>query len=370
VSGAKPSQALGAGPAVFARKRRYGSLAPLIHFFSLYSLAILLAGLIVLFSLLLPRTFPTEFNFTSILATESVAVLVALAVMVPMAANHFNLSAGFQLGLSVILLVGLQVKSGFAWWEAALVVVGISTALGIANGLLVTEIGIDSFIVTLGSGTILYGISLWYTGGQQIAGMSFPESFIMISTTIGIVPLPAIIALFVAVLLWLVFEYTTVGRFIYAIGANPRAALLVGISTRRYVVLAFTVSALVTMLASLILASQLQVGQPSIGPDYLLPAFAASFFGASSIKPGRVNVWGTVLAVLVLAVVVSGLEQEGFASYVEPLFNGTVLIVAVGIALITTRRRENRPSDPQAALPATRRDTVPDEEALRDTHAP
>lgn len=364
-----PSKILGAAPSAFAARRRRGPLAPLLHFVSLYSLVILLVGLIVLFSLLLPKTFPTQFNFTSILATESVAVLVALAVMVPMAANQFNLSVGYQLGLSVILIIGLQVKSGFPWWLAALVVLAISFMLGIANGLLVTEIGIDSFIVTLGSGTILYGISLWYTGGQQIAGVSFPASFLKISTTIGIVPLPAIIACVVALLLWLVFEYTTVGRFLYALGANPRAAQLVGISARRYVMVAFMVSAFVTVLASLILSSQLQVGQPTIGPDYLLPAFAGAFFGASSIKPGRVNVWGTVLAVIVLAVVVSGLEQEGFQSYVEPLFNGSVLIVAVGIALVTTRRRENRPSGVHEALPATQLEIVPEDEAIGGAHA-
>jgi ribose transport system permease protein len=123
-------------------------------------------------------------------------------------------------------------------------------------------------------------------------------------------------------------------------GDNPRAAELVGIPVKRFTFFAFVASGALTGVAGVILAAELRVGQSAVWPEYLLPAFAAVLFGATSIDPGRVNIWGTILAVLVLAVAVSGLQQEGAAAFVEPLFNGGMLIVAVAIAAYVTARRQ------------------------------
>jgi ribose transport system permease protein len=148
------------------------------------------------------------------------------------------------------------------------------------------------------------------------------------------------VTLVVAVAMWLLYGYMPAGRCLYVIGDNPRAAELVGIPVRRYTFLAFVASAILTACSGVILAAELRVGQSAVGPEYLLPAFAAVLFGATSIEPGRVNVWGTVLAVLVLAVAVSGLQQEGAEAYVEPVFNGGMLIVAVAISAHVAARRQ------------------------------
>ena len=120
----------------------------------------------------------------------------------------------------------------------------------------------------------------------------------------------------------MVFEYLPLGRYLYVLGASPRAAELNGISARRYVTLGFVAAGMLAAFAGIVLQSQLQVGQSSVGQEYLLPAFTAALLGATSIRPGRVNVWGTVLAVAVLAVTVAGLNQLGAPFFVEPLFNG------------------------------------------------
>lgn len=311
---------------------------------SVWGLLVLLVVLIIAFSILKPDTFPTAFNFRSIVSNKSIQALVALAVFIPMVANHFDLSSGFMLGVSQVLAIGLQSQygQGLPWMVACLLVLLLGAAVGLINGLLVTRVRMDSFIATLGIGTMLYGLNAWYTGGQQVLGI-LPASFLAISATVKIagfgVPAPALYVLVVSVGLWIVFEYLPLGRHLYVLGANPRAAELNGISARRYVTLAFIASSMLAAFAGIVLQSQLQVGQSSVGQEYLLPAFTAALLGATSIRPGRVNVWGTVLAVAVLAVTVAGLNQLGAPFFVEPLFNGAMLILAVGLAVTASRRR-------------------------------
>src|SRR5947209_6790285 len=257
-----------------------------------------------------------------------------------MTANQFDLSAGFNVGISQVLAIGLQAQ-GMPWWAAVIAVMLLGALVGLVNGLLVTRIKIDSFIATLGTGTVLYGINAWYTGGQQVLG-DLPPAFLAISGNIGLVPAPAVYTLAASLALWLVFEYLPLGRYLYVLGASPRAAELNGISAKRYVTLGFIAAGTLAAFAGVVLQSQLQVGQSSVGQEYLLPAFTAALLGATSIRPGRVNVWGTVLAVAVLAVTVAGLNQLGAPFFVEPLFNGAMLILAVGLAVQAAQRRQRR----------------------------
>jgi ribose transport system permease protein len=318
---------------------------------SVWGLLVLLIVLLIVFSLLRPDTFPTFFNIKSILNNKSVQALLALAVFIPMTANHFDLSAGFNLGISQVLAIGLQ-GQGLPWWAAVTAVLMMGALVGLANGILVTRVKIDSFIATLGTGTVLYGLNAWYTGGQQVLA-DLPRPFLAISGSLGIVPLPALYTLVCSLGLWIVFEYLPLGRYLYVLGASPRAAELNGISARRYVTLGFVAAGTLASFAGIVLQSQLQIGQSSVGQEYLLPAFTAALLGATSVRPGRVNVWGTVLAVSVLAVTVAGLNQLGAPFFVEPLFNGSMLILAVGLAVQASQRRTQRGSDAdRAALSA------------------
>jgi ribose transport system permease protein len=142
-----------------------------------------------------------------------------------------------------------------------------------------------------------------------------------------------------AIILSLVTERLPLGRYLYAIGANPRAAALNGIPVRGFVVGVFIASSTLTAFAGVVLASKLRIGQASVGLDYLLPALVGAFLGSTTIRPGRVNVWGTLCGVLILAIGIAGIQQFGGAFFVEPLFNGATLIVAIGIAGYAQRRR-------------------------------
>ncbi len=314
---------------------------------SVWGLLVLLILLVMVFSLLKPDTFLTYFNIRSILSNKSVQALVALSVFIPMTANQFDLSAGFNVGISQVLAIGLQ-GQGLPWWAAIIAVLVMGAVVGLVNGILVTRVRIDSFIATLGTGTVLYGLNAWYTGGQQVLAR-LPQPFLDISGNIWIIPAPAVYVFLVSMVLWIVFEYLPLGRYLYVLGASPRAAELNGISARRYITLGFVAAGTLAAFAGVVLQSQLQVGQSSVGQEYLLPAFTAALLGATSIRPGRVNVWGTILAVAVLAVTVAGLNQLGAPFFVEPLFNGLMLIIAVGLAVQAAHRRSRRGTEADRA---------------------
>jgi ribose transport system permease protein len=305
----------------------------------IYGLPILTVLLIIFFSLILPRTFPTYLNFRSILADKAIIAMLSLAATIPMMAGRIDLNVGFGIVMWHILAIGLQVMYGVPWPLAVILVLAAAALVGLFNGILVEVAQIDSFIATLGTGTMLYALALWFTDGRQLVG-SLSPAFIKLNTTAVFgIPIPALYVLALAIVLWIVSERLPIGRHVYAIGANEKAAALNGIPVRIYVIGVFIASALIAGFAGCILAAKLRIGQANVGLDYLLPALVGAFLGSTTIKPGRVNVWGTMFGVAILAVGISGIQQLGGAFFVEPLFNGTTLVVSIALAAFAQRRR-------------------------------
>ena len=304
-----------------------------------YGLLLLTIGLMVLFSIMLPNTFPTMLNLRAIVSDKAIIAILSLAAMIPMAAGRIDLTVGYGIVLWHILAISLQTLYGIPWPIAVLIVLALGAFVGFLNGVLVEVAKIDAFIATLGTGTVLYALALWHTGGRQIVGL-LPDGFYAINGTfIWGLPITGFYVLAIAIAMWLILEYTPIGRYLYAIGANPKAAELNGIPNRKFVVGAFVSSGLLTALAGVILASKLRIGQASVGLEYLLPALVGAFLGSTTIKPGRVNVWGTIIGVAILAVGISGIQQFGGSFWVEPMFNGVTLLVAIGIAGYAQRRK-------------------------------
>lgn len=313
--------------------------AKLLRLAPTYGLVILTGFLILLFSLLLPNTFPTMLNLRAIISDKAIIAILSLAAMIPMAAGRIDLTVGYGIVLWHILAISLQTLLGIPWPLAVLAVLLLGAFVGFLNGLLVEVARIDSFIATLGTGTVLYALALAHTGGRQMVGV-LPDGFYSINGTFVFgLPITGFYVLAITIGLWIILEYTPVGRYLYAIGANQRAAELNGIPTRKYVIGAFVTSGLMTALAGVILASKLRIGQASVGLEFLLPALVGAFLGSTTIKPGRVNVWGTIVGVAILAVGISGIQQFGGSFWVEPMFNGVTLLVAIGIAGYAQRRK-------------------------------
>jgi len=314
----------------------------------IYGLPILTVLLIAFFSFLLPQSFPTAINARSILSDKAIIALLSLAAMVPMMAGRIDLTIGFGIVMWHILAISLQVQYNIPWPVACLIVILCGGLAGLINGMLVEVAQIDSFIATLGTGTILYALALWHTEGRQIVGV-LPQGFVNINAIaiIGI-PIPAIYVLVLAAALWIMTERMPIGRHLYAIGANEKAAALNGIPVRAYVIGVFVASGVLVGFTGCVLASKLQIGQANVGLDYLLPALVGTFLGSTTIRPGRVNVWGTIIGVLILAVGISGIQQLGGAFFVEPLFNGVTLLVSIALAGFAQRRRSATTRKPPA----------------------
>jgi ribose transport system permease protein len=306
-----------------------------------YGLVFLTIAMALLFSLLLPDTFPTLFNLRSILSDKSIIALLALAAMIPMITGKIDLTVGYGIVLWHILAISLQTRYGMPWPVAVLIVLVCAGLFGMLNGLLVELAQIDSFIATLGTGTVLYAIAMWHSGGRQVVG-ELSSSFVALAGAdfLGL-PVAAFYVVAIAIVLWLVTEFMPLGRALYVIGVNPRAAELNGISVRKHVMGAFVASGLLSGFAGVLLASRLQIGQASVGLEFLLPALVGAFLGSTTIRPGRVNVWGTLIGVSILAIGISGIQQFGGAFFVEPLFNGVTLLVSIGIAGWAQQRRNS-----------------------------
>jgi ribose transport system permease protein len=311
----------------------------LMRLLPVYGLVILMVFLIVTFSVLLPNTFPTLLNLRSIVSDKAIILILSLGVMIPMSAGRIDLTVGYGIVLWHILAISLQTMFGFSWPLAVFTVLLLGALMGMLNGLLVEVAKIDSFIATLGTGTVLYALALWHSGGRQIVGV-LPDNFYALNTTMVFgLPITGFYVIAISLVMWFVYEYLPIGRYLYAIGASPKAAALNGIPVRKYVMGSFIASGLFTALAGVLLAAKLRIGQASVGLEFLLPALVGAFLGSTTIKPGRVNVWGTVVGIVILAVGISGIQQFGGSFWVEPMFNGVTLLIAIGIAGYAQRRK-------------------------------
>jgi ribose transport system permease protein len=304
-----------------------------------YGLLILLIAIIAGFSIALPRTFPTAYNAQIIASQNCILLIIVLALIPTLATGAFDLSIGYQFGLAEVLMVGLIVNQRLAWPVAALIVLAVGAGLGMMSGLIVALLEIDSFIATLGTGSVILAVSLYYDKSVQIAGV-LPKFFVDLGGNgpLGI-PVTVFFGLGVLLMLWVILEHTPFGRHLYVLGTSPRTAELLGIRRRRYLPIVFAIGGLLCALAGILEAAQLQVGEPSLGPEYLLPAFSSAMLGATAVKVGRVNPWGAAIGAFVIAVGEAGLLQYGAGDATQALFNGLVLLVAMAIAGITARRR-------------------------------
>lgn len=294
--------------------------------------------LFTVFSLWVPDTFLTASTWRSVLDGQALTALAAVALMIPVAAGVFDLAIGAEIGVTSIFVSWMLVDVGASPWVAVAATIGVGVLIGATSALLVAVFRIDSFIATLGVSSILLAATSWLSGGAQI--LNLPEDFAAFSTDrVAGVTTPVLIMLAVALVVWYVVENTPVGRRLYATGGNEAASRLAGVRTRAVMAGALIACGVIAALVGVLLAARLGTGDPTSGPSFLLPAFSAVFLGATQFRAGRFNVWGTVVAVYVLAVGVKGLQLAGAPVWIPDLFNGLALVLAVGLAKIESGAR-------------------------------
>jgi ribose transport system permease protein len=223
---------------------------------------------------------------------------------------------------------------------AVVVGIGVGALVGIVNGITVGRVGVNSLIVTLGISTVLAGIVTWYTNSQSIiTGISSDLVDLGSGDWFGIPRTLYVLAL-VAGFVYYVLEHTPFGRYLFSVGSNREAARLVGLPVERLVILAFVLSATLAGLAGVLLVARNGSASPQVGTvGDSLQALAAAYLGATAIRPGRFNVPGTLIAIFFLAFTVTGLSLAGVSSWVNDVFNGAALFVAVVISTLAGRRR-------------------------------
>lgn len=300
--------------------------------------ALYLAGaFIVIFGIWKPDTFLSVASFKLILG-ENVAIgLLALAFLVPLATNSFDLSIGAMTSLSLCITTWLSddfhrsfnMPAGLA----ALCGVLACTLFGVLSGFIVVKLKVNSFIATLGLGQIVTAVLLKISDNRQITSVYSKTYLKFGSYELFGIPILFVYLIIIAAILWFVLEQTPAGRYLFATGGNIEAARLAGVRTDRMVWGSLITSATIAGITGVILSVKIGFFSTATGPGYLFPAIAAVFFGASQLSR-RPNVWGTLLALYALALGIKGLQLVvGSGSFwVEPLFQGTTLIIAVSLA--------------------------------------
>lgn len=294
-----------------------------------FAVPLLLVALVALFSILRPTTFATAANFQTILVESSVLAMLALSVMLPLIVGEFDLSLATTMGLAAMLAAGLPNRLGFSVPLTLLCVLAAGAVIGLLHSLLIVKLRLPSFVVTLGTNSLLAGMILLYSGGTVLYE-GIPEELSMLGTgSLWGIGYPVIMMLVITFVLWFVLFKRPVGRSVYATGANETAARLAGVNTARVKTIVLIISPILASFAGFILTARIGSANPTSYATYFLPAFAAAFLSLAVFHIGKYNPWGVVFSVYLLAVGVAGLAQIGVPSWVDPVFNGAALILAI-----------------------------------------
>jgi ribose transport system permease protein len=289
------------------------------------------AVMFIVFSIWVPDTFLQWNTWKALLDSQAVTAILAVGLVIALSAGAFDLAIGTELGFGAIFVGWLLVDKGVGLVPAIILTLLAGAAIGLANGILITRVRIDSFIATLGMSSVLLALIAWVSSSQQIVGVG--SSFEKLGTTeIFGLTLPVYLMLAVGLVVWYLLERTPLGRRVYATGGNIEAARLAGVRVAAVVICSLIACATIAAFAGMLVTANLGTGDPTIGPAYLLPAFSAAFLGSTQFRGGRFNVWGTIVAVIVLATGVKGLQLAGAPIWIPDLFNGVALLLAVGLA--------------------------------------
>ncbi|MET0953728.1 MAG: ABC transporter permease [Aeromicrobium sp.] len=300
------------------------------------------AILIIFFVIKVPDTFPTMANVSNMLGSQAVLLVLALGLIIPLRANIYDLSMASVMTLSAVIVASFYVMHGWPLWASVLLALAVGLLVGAINGFIVTKFEIDPFIITLGIGTVLLGVSQIISESRTVSGVDPYLSEVMLSKPFFGIPLDFWYAVILCAIVWFVFEYTAFGQRLLFIGQNPDVARLNGVNVQRLRWIALTCSGGIGALAGIVFVGTTLSADSTSGSAFLLPAFAAAFLGSTTIRIGRFNPWGTLIAVYFLVTGITGLQLMGAQQYVQQLFYGGALVIAVVASKVVRARSQKR----------------------------
>lgn len=292
--------------------------------------------LVVIFSLASPY-FLSTLNIYHIFQQVSVVAVLAVGQSFVIFTAGIDLSQGAVLALCSVV-GGTVMVSQNSLPLGVLVALGIGAGAGTTSGLLITRVKLVPFIATLAMLGVASGSALLYTQGQPVFGL--PASFTAFGANgIYVFPYIVMVAAGIAIVFQFYSTQTRGGRYVYAIGSNPRAAAIAGIPASRVLVGVYALSGLLTGVAALLQVAYVDSGQPSSNTSLLLESIAAVVIGGGSLFGGEGMIWGTMIGALLIAVLYNGTELLGISSYIQTILLGVVVVIAVGIDNLRRKER-------------------------------
>ena len=298
-------------------------------------LLVLLAILCLAISIGSSRFYAVE-NIVGILRQCALVLIIGSGMTLLLIAAEVDLSVGASLPFAGVVAMDVTNQTGNVWL-GALAGILFGGLVGLANGIIVTRLKVKSLIATIATMMLLQGGVFLYSR-QAIQNNSQLPAFSAISTGYwGPVPVPVLIAAIIFVCTYVVLRHTVFGRYVYAIGANPRAARLSGLDPERSKLILFVVTGLLTGLSGLMLASLMNAGQPTAGRGFELTIIAAVILGGTSLKGGRGTLLGTLLGVLILQVINNGIIILGWDQELQLVVPGFVIVLAAYLDVVRRR---------------------------------
>ena len=299
-----------------------------------YKSALILLLLCVVVTVLSPR-FLNWTNVMNIVRQTTTNGIIAMGMACVIITGGIDLSVGSVLAFST-LITGLLINSGLSGFAAGTIGILLGGIIGILSGILIAELELPPFIVTLASMSVFRGFTMLCSGGMPV-GLQNKISFIG-AGYIGPIPFPAIVLLIVFLILWFIMNKTKFGRYIYAVGGNEQTARLAGINTKKIKILVYGMSGILSALSGIIIASRLNSAQPDAGNGYEMDAIAAAVIGGCSMSSGGIGTMGgVILGSFIIGVLNNALNLLNVSPFWQTSVKGFVILAAIVIDRMTTR---------------------------------
>lgn len=308
-----------------------GKRKKIVNILSDYGIFFVLLLLVILLSIARPNFLRLQ-NIMNVLRQISINGLLSIGMTFVILTGGIDLSVGSMLAFGGVIAASLasdamggSVQSPYVAAMAALL---MGLLLGSFNGLLVSEMKLPPFIVTLGMLSMARGFTFIYTDGMPIPRIDKDFLFFGQGVFLGI-PFPVIIFAVVFLISWIVLNKTRYGRYVYAVGGNEKSAKVSGVNTKLIIYSVYAISGILSALGGIILTARTTAGLPQAGQSYELDAIAAAVIGGTSMSGGRGVLSGTLIGALLIGVINNGLDLLGVSSYFQQVVKGAIIVGAV-----------------------------------------
>jgi ribose transport system permease protein len=308
--------------------------------------------LIVFFGVLKPDAFLAARTLSSILGSAAPVVVLTIATVITLRGGDYDLSGAAVMLLASNIVGVLNIREHVDIGPAIAIAIAMAVMIGFVNAFFCIVVGVDSFIATLGMSTILAGLTLWISDSNSYSGLSDWLVNVVTNRDLLDVPFSFYIALLITIVVWLVFEYTPLGRRHLFVGKSREISKLNGIAVDRTRTVSFLCCSVLSAVAGILYAGAAGGIDPTSALTLLLPAFAAAFLGSTTILPGQFNPWGAFVSVYFIVTGITGLAILGLPTFVQSFFYGGALVVAVSLAQLV---RSSGSRSSRRAAQATKR---------------